>query len=192
MLRSTIILSVVAAIGAAAPAAAQSRWSAELSGDAAVATQRFAGTELETGYGFGANVRYRFQPHLALYGGWEWHRFHANTLPGAMDFDVEETGYTFGLRFEHPLAGTTSGWLRAGGLGNHVELEDLDGDRLADSGHGLGFEIGGGLAIPVTERATLTPGVRYRWLRRDIDVGMERRSGTLAYVTFGAGFAVAF
>jgi hypothetical protein len=186
------MFAATASLVASAPAAAQSRWSAELDAAAAVPTHRLAGADLETGFGFGANVRYRFQPHLAAYGGWEWHRFRTGNVMGAVDLDVEETGYTFGLRFEHPIMGRTAGWLRAGGLGNHIELEDDDGEIISDSGHGLGWELGAGLAIPVSDRAALTPGVRYRSLQRDLDVGMQRRSGTLAYVTIGAGLAVSF
>ncbi len=65
------------------------------------------------------------------------------------DTDFEETGYTFGLQFIHPL-GTSekiSYLIRAGGIYNHIEVENSAGDITADSGHGLGWEIGAGVQV---------------------------------------------
>lgn len=192
MLRTMLILGAAASLVGSSPVRAQSPWSVELDANSALPTQRLAGADLETGYGFGANLRYRFHPRVAAYAGWEWHRFRTDLALGEADLDVEDTGYTFGVRVEQPFVGRTAGWLRAGGLGSHIELEDDEGEIISDSGHGLGWELGAGLAIPVGDRAALTPGVRYRWLQRDIDVGVQRRSGTLAYFTLGAGLAVSF
>ena len=193
MLRAIVPLIAIAAAVAATPwpAAAQGRWSWELDAGPAIPTATLAGADLETGFGFGANVRYRLQPHLSAYAGWEWHRFRTDDLLGADALHVEDTGYTFGLRFEHPFRGRTAAWVRAGGLANHMELE-LDDDVVGDTGHGLGYEVGGGLAIPLGRRTTVTPGVRYRSFERHLEVNGGTASGRLSYVTIGAGIAVRF
>lgn len=170
----------------------QSRWSGEVTGDAAFATQKLAGAELRTGGGFGANVRFLVQPHLAAYAGWEWHMQQTDELlPGQM-LDLNDNGYTLGLRFEHPLAGPTAGWLRAGALYNHIEVEEDDGSLIHDTDHGFGWEAGAGLTIPLGARLGVTPGVRFRSLSRDITVGGRTRSSTLSYLTAGAGLAFTF
>jgi hypothetical protein len=106
--------------------------------------------------------------------------------------DVEDTGYAFGLRFEHPLTARTAYWARLGGTANHIELEDAGGDIVFDSGHGVGWEAGGGVTVPVGDRLTLTPGVRYRALSRDVEIGGVTAPVRLRYVAVGMGVAYHF
>ncbi len=203
----------VAALGVAslalAPCAVQaqaagegSRWAIEFTGDGAFPTGKLGGAKLETGFGLGANVQARIQRHLFAYAGWEWHRFTSDELVVSQTIDVEETGYTFGLRFAHPFSGeaTVSGarrfvpgyWLRAGGLVNHIELENEDGDLISDTKHGLGWEAGAGVTLPITDRVALTPGVRFRALPRDLTLGPTTRAVTLNYVIASVGLTLAF
>jgi hypothetical protein len=200
--------AVVIAIGAVAvtpflsqaqTARESSRWSMELNVDGAFPAAKLGDAELDAGLGFGGNVRVRLQRHLLAYAGWEWHHFATDNLIASQELDVEETGYTFGLRFEHPFRGESSAdgralgyWLRAGGTVNHLEIENDDGDLVADTKHGLGWEAGGGLTIPLRDRLALAPGVRYRMLSRDLTIGQTTRSVTLRYVTATVGFTVAF
>lgn len=192
MRRLFVCAALIATVAAPRLSMAQSPLSLEVTGSGVQPTQTLGGAELGTGFGFGANVRVRFMPHLAAYGGWEWHHTRSDELLAGRTTDVEDTGYTFGLRFEHPLTPRTAYWVRAGGLYNHIELENADGDLIADSGHGLGWEAGAGLAIPMTSRAALTPGVRFRTLTRDLEVADATSSVSFSYVTFGAGVAFTF
>jgi hypothetical protein len=73
------------------------------------------------------------------------------------------------MQFQHPLRNSIWGWVRAGGLYNHVELEDDSGD-VVDSGHELGWEVGGGLRVPIGQSVALTPGVRYRAFSADLEM----------------------
>jgi opacity protein-like surface antigen len=187
-----VCAALVLAIAAPRAAQAQSPLSLEITADGAVPTQTLGGSDLGTGFGFGANLRYRFMPHLAAYAGWEFHHHRSDDLIGGRRTDVEDTGYTVGLRFEHPLAGRTAYWVRAGALYSHIELENADGDLVADSGHGVGWEGGAGLAIPLRSRLALTPGFRYRTLTRDLEIGSSTSSVTLSYLTFGTGVAITF
>ena len=166
------------------------RFSVEIGGDAAFATQDLGAANLGTGFGFDVAVAYRFMPHLSAYGGWGWQHFGADGLFTGMNMDAEETGYTFGLLFAHPLGSSPLGYfVRAGGVYDHIEFE---GDLTADTGHGLGWQVGAGLVVPVGSKWQLMPGVRYRSLSRDLDVGDVTTNLDLTYVTVHVGFARTF
>ncbi len=100
----------------------------------------------------------------------------------------------FGLRFEHPFrAGSpTAGWIRAGGTYNHLELENSDGDLVEDSGHGLGWELGAGLTLPLSRSWVVTPGIRYRRLNRDLTLESRTVPVELEYLAFEFGFGRRF
>jgi len=100
--------------------------------------------------------------------------------------------HTFGMRFEHPFAGKTAYWLRLGGTAKHIEVENQDGDIISDTGHGLGWEVGAGLTVPIGSRLMLTPGLRYRALSRDLEVGSVTSAVDLKYVNVGLGIAYQF
>ena len=193
-MRNTLVLVALLLVPGAVQA--QSRFSLEVGANVALPVQDFGNAELETGLGFGANVRYRIQPHLAAYGGWEWQHFTTEVL--AAGLDVEETGYTLGLRYEHPFrserpAGEAgpAWWVRAGGLLDHIELEDDAGEGESTS-HGLGWEAGLGISYPLSGRVALAPGVRIRMLRREIDMGFGPQDATLTYLTGGLGVVIGF
>lgn len=178
---------------AASPALAQQPWALEVRGGVAFPTADLGEDALDTGLGFEGTVRYRFLPHLAAYAGWDWMHFGADEMVGTGDVDVEATGYAFGLRFEHPFSGETGPgpayWARAGVLVDHIEIEDQEGDLVADTGHGLGWEAGAGVAIGVGEKGSLTPGVRYRSIARELEFDGFEVPVDLQYVAAELGFA---
>lgn len=186
--------SLVAMIATTTSAEAQDRFAFEVRGGAAFPTEDVGTDELGTGLALDATLRYRFMPHLAAYVGWDWVRFSPDASPFGASLDFEETGYVYGLRFEHPIAGSSfaSLWLRGGGTYDHIEVEDEDGDVIADSGHGAGWEAAGGLALALGERWSVTPGVRYRSLSRPVDTGAVGLDVDLRYVAAEIGFAVIF
>lgn len=186
-----IALALGGVIVTAVAAQAQPRFSIEATAVGAHATQDFGSADLDTGFGFGLNARYRFMPHLGAYAGWNWNHYATSALlPG--EVDVEETGYALGLRFEHPMTAQLDGWLRAGALIAHFELEDHDGSFIADSKHGLGWEVAAGVTVPLGSRFALTPGIGYRSLTRKIEIGSTRQDVTLAGVNVGTGIVYRF
>lgn len=189
MRRVLIATGALAFLTGAAVASARSRWSLEPSGGSAFATAKVGGADLSRGFGVGLAAGYRFLPHLSVYGGLDWHRFSVDQSPSG---DLEDNGYMFGLRFEHPLFARVSYWARAGGIANHIELEDETGAQAWDSGHDLGWEVGGGFSVPVSQRLKLTPGVRFRSLSRDVDVGGAMTPTDLRYVVVGTGIVYTF
>lgn len=193
MNRFAIAVAISSIFVAAAPALAQQPWAVEVRGGVAFPTADLGDDELDTGVGFEGTIRYNVMPHLAAYAGWDWMHFGADGAGGASDVDVEATGYAFGLRFEHPFSGETdygpAYWVRAGLIVDHIEIENQEGDLIADTEHGLGWEVGAGVAIGVGENGSLTPGIRYRSLSRDLEFDGGEVPVDLRYVAAELGFA---
>jgi hypothetical protein len=62
----------------------------------------------------------------------------------------EEKDYTFGLHYKHAFApGSNYHYIPgAGGTDSHIETENTNGEIVNDSGHGIGWQIEAGFAIP--------------------------------------------
>ena len=194
-MRTPLLLAAVLLMPATA-AGQSSPFSLEIGADVAVPVQDFGNADAGTGFGFGASVRYRFAPQLSAYAGWEWHMFSADLPP--RDLDVNETGYTLGLRLDRPFRVAPAGeavpawWLRAGATLGHFEVEDAAGNDAGDTSHGLGWEAGAGVSLPLGSRIAVTPGLRFRMLRREIDLGLGAQDASLSYVTAGVGVVIGF
>ena len=175
---------------------AQDKWSVELRPNLNFATTDIGNADLNTGFGFELAVGYRFMEHLGAYAGWGWNQFTSenSSFIGSGDTDFEETGYTFGLQFIHPI-GNSDKWsflVRAGGIYNHIEVENEAGDIVEDSGHGLGWELGAGVQVDLGSNWNLRPQVGYRSLSRDLDIGNTSTDVDLNYISFGVGIAKSF
>jgi hypothetical protein len=145
------------------------RFGFEVSTGASVATKKLGGATLNPGVGFEGIFQYRFLPHFGAYGGWGWNKFGADESVFGNNIDFEETGYVLGLQFKHPIGQSkTSYYLRAGGLYSHIEVED-GGDVTLNSGHGLGWQAAGGFDFQLGNNWSLTPGVKFNSLNRDVD-----------------------
>jgi hypothetical protein len=191
MFRSMVITAVLLAVGGAT-VQAQGPVALELRGGAAFPTADLGEASLKTGGGLELTALLRVMPYVHAYAGWDYFSFVMDETLGGTKYDVDATGYAFGLQFRHPV-GTSAGlWLRAGGLYDHIELENTAGDIVADSGHELGWEVGGGVSVPVGGRVTLTPGVRYRSLSADLEVGQVTVPVDLRYVAAEIGVTYTF
>lgn len=170
---------------------AQDPWTLDVRAGVAVPTQDIGEDDLDTGFGFEGTIAYRVLPHLSVYGGWDWHKFGSDASFAGTDADFEETGYAFGLRFEHPFAGESGDGpafrLRGGATINHLEVEDPNGDLVADSDHGLGWEAGAGITVPLSDDWQLSPGARYRSLSRDLTIDGVTTEVDLRYVALELG-----
>lgn len=190
-MRGIALFTTAAALLLGADAArAQSPWSLELRGGGAVATEDFGDAALGPGVGFEVTARYRVQPHLAIYAGWDWYHFTTDDEGLGEELDIEDTGYAFGLIFQHPVSGRVGGWLRGGGIYDHAELENQAGDITVDTEHGLGWEAGAGLSLELGDRWLLTPGARYRSFSRDLEVNGFEGSVDLSYVALEVGVSL--
>jgi hypothetical protein len=179
-----LVLTVACLMAAGAAGSAQAqRFTVDLR-PVIASPSELAGSELDVGLGFGATVAYQLQQHLHLYAGWDWLQFGANNSFAGLDRDFGETGYTFGLRFEHPLSEASRLLYRVegGGTYKHVEIENQDGDIIADSDHSLGYELGLGLLWPAGNTWRFGPTFRFRSLDPDFDISGVGTSGTLRYM----------
>jgi len=168
-------------------AVAQERLSAEFRVGASIPTEDLDTIDLDTGFGFEGTVTYLFAPTFGAYGGWGWRNFGSN------DLDVEQTGYTIGLQFSPELPNTSlSLRLRAGVTYEHIELENDNGDIVDDSKHGVGFEIGAAVPFALNDQWSITPGIRYRSLNRDIEVAGIESDVDLNYFALDVGISRKF
>jgi hypothetical protein len=172
---------------------AQDKWSLEFRPGVDYATIDIADADLGIGFGFEGTISYRFMPHLAAYAGWSYNNFAVDQSFAGPDASFEETGYTFGLQFIHPIGESGLSYLvRAGGTYNHIEIENNYGDIIIDSGHGLGWQAEAGLVIPLSKKFSLLPSLRYRSLNRDIEIENVSTSVDFNYLSVGVGLSWSF
>lgn len=104
-----------------------------------------------------------------------------------------ETGYRYGLQFIQPIGTTKLQYsISAGGLYNHIETENTSGEIISDFGHGFGWEVDAGIHIPIGERYSLIPCVRYHSLSRDIKINNTTTAVDLKYIAVAAGLRWSF
>lgn len=183
----TLLLSIITfSLSAQEP-----KFSFEFNTGASYATRTLGGSDLNIGGGFEGIFQYKIMPHIDVLAGWGWNKFSADNSFAGSDIDFEETGYIFGLQFQHPLmTGDIDYFIRANGLYNHLELENTDGDIIEDTGHGLGWQLAGGLALPITEKFTLTPGIKFNALTRDLETATYSKTLTEHYFSLRVGINI--
>jgi len=147
--------------------------------------------KLDNGGGFEVTVAYGFMQHLALYGGWGWSKFSEKESTVSLNNDYKETGYTFGLQFNHPFSRESklNFIFTGGGIYNHIVTKDNNGDIIGDTDHGLGWQAEMALSIPVGHhnRWYLMPSVRFRELSSNITEGGIKTNVDLHYISTGLG-----
>jgi hypothetical protein len=147
---------------------------------------RLPGPRPNTGLGLGLALggAYNFTPSLAVYAGFSRLSFG---VEGGGDLDLVDSGLNAGLRYTLPVVGRTLVPYLRGGLVYHQLSIDTPFGR-SSSDYGLGFDIGGGLAVPLSPRFSLQPSVSYVAYSPNID----GRSSNVSYFTMGAGLGYRF
>ena len=191
--RSLSVWATVIFLISSYTATAQKKWSFEFRPGVNFATKKLGDANLKTGFGIEGTFAYRFMPHLAGYAGWSWNKFSASQSFAGSNLDFDETGYCFGLQFIHPIEKSNISYMIKGGATyNHIETENSTGKIINDTGHGFGWQAGGGITIPMGNRWQLIPEVRYRSLTRDITVGEVKTPVNLNYISAGVGLSFSF
>ena len=169
------------------------RFGFEISSGASVATHKLGGNKVNPGFGLEGILHYRFMPHLGAYAGWGWNKFGADESFAGNDVCFEETGYVFGLQFKHPVGKSgLSYYVRGGGLYNHIETENADGDIINDTKHGLGFQLAGGIDINLGSNWSLTPGIKFNSLSRETEYEGTSKQMDLNYLSLRVGILKKF
>ncbi len=166
----------------------EKKFGVELNGGVSIATKELNNTNLNVGGGFELLLHYRFMPHLGAYAGWGWNKFSAEKSFAGNDIHFEETGYIFGLQFMHPIGNTPfSYYVRGGGLYNHIETENSKNDIINDTGHGFGFQLGGGINYYLGNNWNLKGGVKFNSLSRDTDFKGVSKTLDYQYISLRVG-----
>lgn len=166
----------------------QSRFGWELNGGVSQAVNKLGGTNLNTGLGFEGLLHYHIIANTGVYLGWGWNRFGADESFAGNETCFEETGYIFGLQFKHPIGSTKMEYyVRTAGLYGHIEIENSDGDVIKDSKHGFGYQLAGGIAIPMGKGWSFTPGLKYNSLKREIDFENSEKTLNHNYLSLRIG-----
>ena len=82
--------------------------------------------------------------------------------------------------------------IAGGGVYNHLVVKNSEGRMTDDSGHGYGWEVEGGIVIPLGSSFSLTPTVRYHSLTRDLKNGNLPTEVNLNYISTGLGLSYLF
>ncbi len=139
----------------------------ELTAGPSVALNNLGDFKMKVGKGVEGIFTYMPLEHFGLFAGWGWNNFRSNY------YDFEDTGYMFGVQFKDDINKSAfSYYLRAGGLYNHIEIEDatpsiVDGFR-SDSGHGLGIHLSGGVEYSLGKGWCINSNLKFQHLKRDV------------------------
>ncbi len=170
----------------------EKRFGFELNTGLSIATNKIADASLNPGFGFEGTLHYHFAQHTGLYAGWGWNRFGANNSFAGSDICIEETGYVIGLQYQQMRNQSFGYFVRLGMLYNHLEIENNEGDIIHDTGHGPGFQLAGGLVIPLSAKWNLMPGVKFNALKRDLTDEGTTRTLKQNYLQIRVGFVRKF
>ncbi|MBK5721466.1 porin family protein [Dysgonomonas sp. Marseille-P4677] len=172
----------------------ESRFGFELDGGASLALKKLDDAKMKIGLGFEGTFHYRFYKHMGVYAGWGWNNFSSKKSFIGNNCDFEETGYVLGLQFKHPIGNSpVSYYVRAGGLWNHIEIENNDGDIIKDTKHGLGYQLAGGVYIPVGRKWSINTGIKFNSLKRgNIEFADHNKTLDLKYLSLRVGIMKMF
>lgn len=160
---SMFALLAAGALGVAAPAEAQGFFplALEVRGGAAFPTGDFKDAlDADMGTSYGVNATLQATPLLGIYAGYERAELGLSD-ESAFEGDLTDQGFAFGGKLNLPLMGFGP-WVRAGAVYNELTRESDVGGVDFETDSGFGFEVGGGLSIPLGLVVSVTPGVRYR------------------------------
>lgn len=149
----------------------EKRFGIELNGDISIVSSGLIGTNLNTGLGFETLLQYRFMPFTSIYGGWGYSHFNADESFAGSDIDFEQTGYILGLQLKRSISDSPiSYFVRAGLLYSHIETENNAGEIISDTGHGVGFQVAGGIEVSLGKNWSLAPGLKFNSLSGETEL----------------------
>lgn len=142
----------------------------------------------DEGISWGAGVSLGVTPGIGVYGTYSQTEFDvANT----QSVEFKDQGFSVGLTTQLPRLSGLSPWVGAGLVIHELSVED---EQSSNGGvdEDLGFEVGGGLAIPVGANIRLTPGIGYRQYGVDVGGLISTSEFDVSYFTAGVGVNFSF
>ena len=107
-------------------------------------------------------------------------------VEGEGDASLIDSGLDAGLRYTLPVVASLAPYVRGGLVYHQLEIDTQGGELSTD--HGLGFDIGGGLAFPLSPRLSIQPSISYV----AYSAGVENVDVDVSYLTLGAGLGYRF
>jgi len=165
MKRCAAVLLPLVLLTTAAPAAHAQRnaLSLEVRGGITLPVRSF-GEGARSGFALDGTIGYQVFPSLGVYAGYSRDAFGCpdESEPGG-GCDAHGDGFELGARAAFTHLRLTP-WARGGVIYHHlVRRMSPQGFPIeARSALTLGYEIGGGVAVPLTPSLSLTPAIRYR------------------------------
>lgn len=187
------VFAAVAAVLALSAGEANAQFSIPLSlegrVDYAVPTGDFDDL-VDQGISFGAGVSLGISPGIGVYGTYSTTEFELgdNDTNGDNEPEVKDAGFSVGVTTALPRVASISPWVGAGLVIHQLEI----GDRSDGIEEDLGFEVGGGLALPLGPNVRLTPGIGYRQYGADVGTLLGTAEFDVSYFTAGVGLNVSF
>jgi hypothetical protein len=164
------------------------RFGFEISGGPSVSLSQPGGSDLNVGGGIEGIFHYRFLAHTGVYAGWGWSHFPSDESFAGQGTDFEETGYVIGLQYQQEIKNTSlSYYFRGGALYNHLELENRDGDLIGDTHHGWGWQVAGGVYVPIGKTVNITTGLKLNSLSRPLEYNGNARDLDLRHLSLRVG-----
>lgn len=171
----------------------EKRFGVEINSEVTIVSSDLNGANLNTGLGFETIFQYRFMPFTSVYAGWGYTHFNANESFAGSDIDFEQTGYILGLQLKNSIGESPlSYFVRGGLLYSHIETENNDGDIISDTGHGVGFQVAGGLEVALGNNWSLAPSLKFNSLSGETELEGATHKLELRYVSARLGIVKRF
>ncbi len=142
---------------------------------------------VDEGMSWGVGASVAVSPGVGIYGTWSRTEFALEDLD---DAEVRDQGFSVGLTTSLPSVSGLAPWVGAGLVIHQFDFNDEEGDDGIDED--LGFEVGGGLAIPLARNVRLTPGIGYRQYGVDVGTLLGTAEFDVSYFTAGVGLNISF
>ncbi len=170
-----------------------SRFSFEFASGIVVPTKKINDSNFDVGLGFDGLFLYRVISKWGVFAGWGWNKMEVEESYVGKGVCYDETGYVFGIQYSNRVGKKPlSYYLRGGGLHKHIEIEKSDGEIIDDTGHGLGWQVGGGILYSLNKKWGLTTGVNYSSLVRETDLIGSEKEINYKYVSLKIGLIYCF
>jgi opacity protein-like surface antigen len=144
----------------------------------------------DEGISWGAGVSLGVAPGIGVYGTYSQTEFE---FSGLENTEIQDEGFSVGLTTALPRLSGISPWVGAGLVIHQFDFNDNtengDDDGIDED---LGFEVGGGLAVPLGANVRLTPGIGYRQYGVDVGTLLGTSDFDVSYFTAGVGVNFSF
>lgn len=144
---------------------------------------------VDEGLSWGVGASLGVAPGIGVYGTWSRTQFD---VEGVDEMEIEDTGFSVGVTTALPSVAGVAPWIGAGVVMHQFDFNDETDNDENGIEEDVGFEVGGGLALPLTRNVRLTPAIGYRQYGVDTDGVLGGAEFDVQYITAGVGLNISF